>query len=40
VEKSTDAATATNVKTALALSRRVSAFDIDVDERGNTVGLF
>jgi osmotically-inducible protein OsmY len=39
VEKSTDAATAANVKTALALSRRVSAFDIDVDADGGAVTL-
>ena len=39
VEKSTDAATAANVKTALALSRRVSAFDIDVDAEDGSISL-
>ena len=39
VEKSTDAATAANAKTALALSRRVSAFDIDVDADNGAVTL-
>ena len=39
VDKSADAATVANVKTALALSRRVSAFDIDVDAESGTVTL-
>jgi osmotically-inducible protein OsmY len=39
VEKSTDAATAARVETALALSRRVSAFDVEVHAASGVVTL-
>jgi hyperosmotically inducible protein len=38
-EASVDAATAAKVKTALALSKRVSAFDLDVDSEDRVVTL-